>query len=81
MTKNDKDTQEYAKLWLAFEDLETLPDSLIDRIEETIINDSEGQSTLDGLATSGDWDRIFEAFLDCTKRYLLKYPGFMEKKA
>lgn len=66
--------QEYAALWRAFEEMETVSDDLIERTNQEIISDTEGNADLDGCAVSGDWERIFGAFLYVTKKRLLKWP-------
>jgi trehalose utilization protein len=65
---------EYANLWRAFEELETVDDALIERTNQEIISDTEGNADLDGCVVSGDWERIFREFLYVVKKCILKWP-------
>ena len=63
-----------AMLWEAFETLK-VDDDLVGRTHDTVVQDSEGNNTPDNLAVSGDWEIIYEAFLEEVRKRLLKWPG------
>lgn len=69
-----------AMLWEAFEELQ--PDNdMIERTNQSIIQDTEGNADLDGCAVSGDWERIFDHFLDEVRRRLLKWPDAKQRNS
>ena len=70
-----KDSWQCVKLWDAFERLETVDAALIERVNQEIINDSEGQTDMHTCYVSGDEDTIFEAFLYVVKKQLLENVG------
>ena len=63
-----------AMLWEAFEEFQ-VDNDLIERTNQSIIQETEGNADLDGCVASGDWERIFDLFLDEVRRRLLKWPG------
>lgn len=66
-----------ALLWQAFEEyVDQIDDDVIERTDQEIISATEGNANLDTCAVSGDWERIFECFLDVVKRQILKWPGY-----
>ncbi len=69
------DAQKCVKLWNAFEKLEEVSDALIERVNQEIISDSEGNTDLHTCYVSGDEDRIFGAFLYVVKKQLLDNVG------
>lgn len=68
------DSKYAAMLWDAFEDFQ-VDNDLIERTNQSIIQETEGNTDLDGCVVSGDWERIFDLFLDEVRRRLLKWPG------
>lgn len=63
-----------AMLWEAFYEFQ-VDNDLIERTNQSIIQETEGNADLDGCVASGDWERIFDLFLDEVRRRLLKWPG------
>lgn len=63
-----------AMLWEAFEEFQ-VDNDLVERTNQSIIQETEGNSDLDRYVASGDWETIFNMFLDEVRARLLKWPG------
>jgi len=72
---------EYANLWRDFEEyVDKVDDDIIERTDRQIINSTEGNADLGTSSVSGNWEIIFESFLDVVKKKILKWPEYNKVK-
>lgn len=65
-----EDYKAISTLWDEFESLQS-DDEIIEATNQSIIDETEGNSNMDRCAACGDWDRIFDLFIEEVRKRLL----------